>query len=89
MKKILSMPLIMGLIGTASFVLLMIFAPGFAKDAEAIVMLAIFIAIFALVDKYMFPGFNLIDLIKNKEVDYAKVLIAIAIVFHAICTLLK
>ena len=77
------------LAGITMFVLLMIFAPGFAKSAESILIIVNNITLFALFDKYVLVDIDTIDQLKQGNYAYALFLVAIALLFIAAAILIS
>ena len=75
------------LIGVAIFVLLMYAAPAFAMFGEALIYVSAFLLLFVLFDKHVMKSINTIAELKKGNIAYALFLIAIAIVFLAVATL--
>jgi hypothetical protein len=69
--------------GLGTLWLLMQIAPQYAVWGEMIVGVAIIIACFVAVDRYLLRGFDTVRLIRDGNVAYAILLLAIAIVILA------
>ncbi|GIV52264.1 MAG: hypothetical protein KatS3mg038_3649 [Candidatus Kapaibacterium sp.] len=69
--------------GVATLIILLHIAPQYAVWGEMIVGVAIIIACFVAVDRYLLRGFDTVRLIRDGNVAYAILLLAIAIVILA------
>jgi|GEM_PF-1068559 len=82
MKNLNKYSIIIAIIGLAIFIGLMICAPGFAIFGEALIIVAVFITLFGLFDKYVLKEIDTIDYLKKGD-NYGLALLAIAIIFLA------
>lgn len=82
MKNLNKYAIIIGIIGLAMFIALMIYAPGFAMFGEALIVVAAFIIIFWLFDKYVLKEIDTIDYLKQGD-NYGLALLALALIFLA------
>ena len=89
MKNLASYLTWTSVIGLTLFILLMIFAPGFAKSAESILIVVNNITLFALFDKYVLKDIDTIEQLKQGNYAYALFLIAIALLFVAAAILVS
>lgn len=69
--------------GVATLVVLLQIAPQYAVWGEMVVGVAIIVACFVAVDRYLLRGFDTVRLIREGNVAYALLLLAIAIVILA------